>query len=87
MKILGLKNPGKIRLTRRYCKAILRDFLPISLVMWIIMLIVPQIHKVSFEIVFQPLMEVLPPAFSLKFYLILPDRADFPDQINGAMMY
>ena len=42
-KILGLKNPVKIRLTRIYFNTMLFDSLPISLGIWIIMLSVLQI--------------------------------------------
>ena len=66
-QILGLKNPCKIGLTRLYCTTLLLDSLPINLFIWIIMLIVLQIHKVSFEIFFQSFMKVLPPAFNPKF--------------------
>ena len=41
------------------------------------MLIVLQIHDISFEIFFQSFMKFLPPAFNLKFYY----------DINGAWMY
>ena len=61
------KKPGKIELPQIYFKTILSDVLHINLVIWIIMLIVFQIHKVSFEMFFQSPMEFLPPAFNLKF--------------------
>ena len=47
-KILSLKNLFKIRLTRIYFKTIFFDSLPISLAVWIIVLIVLQIQEVKF---------------------------------------